>query len=103
PLGVALFGNAVADEGGAGGAEGDQLVGVDGKVAGVLAAEGGVAGAVLEEVAGHPVILAAAGEVLDGFAPVAAVEFGAAFAGGADEDDGEALVEGHGDERGFAV
>ena len=102
PVGVAFFGNAVADEGEARRAEGDQLVGVDGNVAGGLAAEGRLGGAVLHEVAGHPVVFAA-GEAFDGLAEVAAKQRCAAFAGRADEHHGEALIEGHGDERGFAV
>ena len=81
----------------------DQLVGIHRHVAGVLAAEGGFGGAVLQEVAGHPVVFAGAGQVLHGFAEIAAVQFGAAFAGGADEHDGEARVEGHGHQRGLAV
>ena len=59
-------------------------------------------GAVLHEVSGHPVVLAA-GEALDGFAEVAAQQRGSAFARRADEHHGEALIEGHGDERGLAV
>src|SRR5205085_8293794 len=46
---------------------------------------------------------AGAGEAFYGLAEVAAVELGAAFAGGADEDDGEAWVVGHGDEGGLPV
>ena len=60
-------------------------------------------GAVLQEVAGHPVVFAGAGEVLDRLAEVAAVQLGAALARRADEDDGESLVEGHRHERGLAV
>src|SRR5437660_1090276 len=69
----------VADEDGPGRAEGDQLVGVDRQVAGSQRA------AVLEEVAGHPVILARAGEVLHELAEGAAVQLGPPLAGGADE------------------
>ena len=54
---------------------------IDGDVAGGLRAEGRFGGAVLQEVAGHPVILAGAGEVLDRFTEVAAMQLGAAFAG----------------------
>ena len=50
----------------------------------------------------HPVVLAA-GEIFDGFAEVVAMEFGAAFAGGCDERDGDARLEGFGDEGGLAV
>ena len=69
---------------------------------GVLAAERRFGGAVLHEVAGHPVVLAA-GEALHGLAEVAAQQRGSAFAGRADQHHGEALIEGHGDERGLAV
>ena len=103
PLGIAFCGNAVADEGEARGAESEKLVRVDGNVAGIHAAGGGFGRAVLQEVAGHPVILAGAGEVFDGFAEVAAQGSCSAFTGGADEDHGEARIVGHGDERGFAV
>ena len=57
PVGVALLGDAVADEGRARRAQGDELVRVDRNVAGVLAPEGRLGGAVLQEVAGHPVVL----------------------------------------------
>src|SRR6185295_16731301 len=79
PPGVAAFGHAVADEGRARRAERDQLVSVDRDVAGVPAAERGRGRAVLQEVAGHPVILARAGEILDGFAEVPAMQLGAAL------------------------
>ena len=69
---------------------------------GVLLPKVGVGGAVLEEVAGHPVVFAA-GEALDGFAVVAAEQRCSAFAGRAYEHHREALIVGHGDERGFAV
>ena len=85
PFGIALLRNAVADKGEARGAEGDEFVGVDGNVAGSLASEGRLGGAVLDEVAGHPVVLAA-GEALNGLAEIAAQEGGSAFAGGADEN-----------------
>ena len=48
-------------------------------------------------------ILAGTGEVLDGFAKVAAQGSCSSFTGGADEDHGEARIVGHGDEGGFAV
>src|SRR5436190_103740 len=76
---------------------------VDRNVACVPAAELGFGGAILDEVSGHPVILAGGGEIFDCFAEVAAMEFGAAFAGGTDENDGESGFEGHSDQRGFAV
>ena len=90
PLGVALLRDAVADERRARRAQRDQLVRVHRHVAGVLAAEGRLGGAVLQEVAGHPVVFAGAGQVLDRLAEVAAVQLGAAFAGRADEHHGEA-------------
>ncbi len=73
------------------------------QVAGVLAAELGFGRAVFQEVAGHPVVFAGAGEALDGFAEIPAVQFRAAFARGADERHGEARLEGERDERGLAV
>ena len=96
PLRVALLRDAVADEGEARCAEGDEFIRIDGDVAGSLAAEGCVGGSVLDEVAGHPVILAS-GEALNGFAEVTSQQRGSAFARRADEDHGETLIEGHGD------
>ena len=81
PVGVALFRDAVADEGRPRRAERDELVRIDRKIVGVFAAEGGFGRAVLEEIAGHPVIFAGAGEVFHGFAEIATVRLGAAFAG----------------------
>ena len=49
-------------------------------VSGILAAEAGLGRAVLQEVAGHPVILARAREILDGLAEVAAMQLGATLA-----------------------
>src|SRR6266851_212874 len=66
------FGSASADEDGAGGAEGDEFVGVYGEVG------GGEGAGVFEEVAGHPVVLAGGGYVFQLLAPVAAVELGSA-------------------------
>ena len=48
-------------------------------------------------------VFAGAGDVLDDFAPVAAVEFGSAFAGGADESDGKTAIVCQGDDGGFAI
>src|SRR5690348_14965504 len=76
---------------------------VNGQVAGVFAAKRGFGSAVLQEISCHPVIFSRAGKIFDGFAKITAVEFGAAFAGGADEHKSEARVEGHGYERGLAV
>src|SRR5439155_973052 len=58
---------------------------------------------ILEEVPRHPVVLAGRGDVLHQLAEVAAVELQAAFAGRADETDGEPLVVRHGDDRRLAV
>ena len=103
PLGIALLRDAVADEGQARRAQGDEFVRVDGQVAGVLAAKGTFGSTILEKVAGHPVVFAGAGEVFDSFAKIAAMEFGAAFAGRADEHKSKARVEGHGDKCSFAI
>src|SRR4029079_840907 len=74
PAGIALFGHAVADERWSRRAQCDQLVRIHWNVAGILAAEVGFGGAVFDEVAGHPVILAGGGEVLDLLAPVASMQ-----------------------------
>src|SRR4029078_3748806 len=76
---------------------------VDREIARARAAEGGRRCAVLQEVPGHPVILAGAGEILDGFAPVAAMELRAAFAGRSREDERESFVERHRHERRLSV
>jgi len=55
--------------------------GIHRQIAGVLAAEGSFRGAVLDEIAGHPMIFAGAGEAFDRFSPIAAMQFSAAFAG----------------------
>src|SRR5205814_145761 len=73
------------------------------QVAGVLAAKSGFGRSVLQEISSHPVIFAGASEIFYGFAKIAAVQFGAAFAGGADEHKSETCVECHGDQRGLAV
>ena len=43
------------------------------------------------------------GEILHRLSPIAAMQFGAAFAGRADQNHGEARVERHGHQRGLAV
>src|SRR5262245_56773457 len=58
PLRVALFRDAVADEGQPRRAQRDQFVRIDWNVPGRLAAERRLRRAVLEEVPGHPVVLA---------------------------------------------
>ena len=76
---------------------------IDRQVVGGLAAEHGVRRAVLEEVAGHPVVLARAREILDGLAPVASVELGSALAGRANKYRREPRIERHRNERCFAI
>ena len=68
PVRVALLRDAVADERRPRRAERDQLVRVDRDVVRVLAPERPLCGAVLQEIAGHPVVLPGSGEVLDRFA-----------------------------------
>src|ERR1043166_324836 len=48
-------------------------------------------------------VFARAGEVLDGFAKITAMQLRAAFAGGTDQRDGEARFESERGQRGFAV
>ena len=76
---------------------------VDRDVVRVLAPERRFGGAVLQEVARHPVVLAGPGEVLDRLPEVAAVRLGATFAGRSHQDDRETGLEGHGDEGRLAV
>src|SRR5688500_2396173 len=66
PVCVAALRNPVSDEGGTRRAEGDELMRIDGNVPGVFAPKTGFSGAVLQEVARHPMILAGGGEILDG-------------------------------------
>ena len=54
--GVPFFGDAVADERGARGAERDQFVGIDRQIVGGLRAEARFRRAILQKVAGHPVV-----------------------------------------------
>jgi hypothetical protein len=96
--GVTLLGKPRADEQRTRRSERDQLVSVDGQVV-----PGQRVGGVLQEVSRHPVVGAVAGEVLDDLAVVAPHERGAAFPRAADEADGDALVERHGDQRRLAV
>jgi hypothetical protein len=72
-------------------------------IVGAPRAEGGLRRAVLEEIAGHPVISAGTGEVLDRFAEIAAMRLGATLARRAHQHDREARLEGHRDQRGLAV
>ena len=76
---------------------------VDGDVVRVLASERRRGGAVLQEVAGHPVVRAGTSEVLHRLAEVASVRLGAPFAGRPHQHEREARLEGHGDEGGLAV
>src|SRR5204862_2719960 len=78
-------------------AQGDQLVGVDGEVA------GGERAAVLDEIAGHPVVYAGPGEVLDPLAEVSTVQLRPALTRRADQADREARVVRHRHQRRLAV
>src|SRR5271156_3438371 len=80
PMRVALFRNAIADKRKAGGAERNQLVGIDRNVTRVHASESGIRGAILHEIPGHPVVFAA-GQALDGFAEIAAQRGCSTFSG----------------------
>src|SRR6185503_14285120 len=93
PPGVTLLRHAVADEGGAGSTQRDELVRIDWNVSCVLASKGRVGSAVLQKVAGHPVILAAARQVFDRFPEVPSMQFGAALARGAHQHDREPRIE----------
>src|SRR5262245_16560046 len=73
PLGVTLFRYAIADKNRTRRAQCDQFVRVYWKIAGVSAAEVGFRGAILEEVACHPMVFARAGQVFHLFSPVAAM------------------------------
>src|SRR5262245_22477046 len=81
PPRVALFGYTVADECRPWRAERDQFMCVNRKIAAVPATEARLDRAILQEVAGHPVVLATAGEVLDGLAPIPAMKFCSALSG----------------------
>ena len=102
PFGVTPFGHAVADESGARGAQGEKLVRIDRNIASGLSAERRLFGAVLHEVAGHPVVLARPGEAFNRFAEIAAMQLGPAFAGRTNQDDRKALVVRHRHQRGLA-
>src|ERR1700719_2183917 len=103
PLGVAVLRKAIADEGEARSAQRDQLMGVHGNIAGILAAEGGVGSAILQEVAGHPMIFDSSREVLDRLAPITAMQLCSTLAGGTDQNHGEASVVRHRDQRRLAL
>ena len=81
PVRVTLLRDAVADEHPSRCDERNELMRIDGDVIRGLRAEGLFGGAVFQEVAGHPVILAGAGEVLDRLAEVATMQLGATLAG----------------------
>src|SRR5262249_18172257 len=102
PLRIAPFRHTVADERQPRRAQRDQFMRIYWNVAGRLSAERGLFGAVIQEVARHPVILAGAGEALDRLAPVASMELGSALARRPDEDGRESLIVGHRHERGLA-
>src|SRR5262245_16123471 len=103
PTGITFFRNAITDEGQARGTQGHQLVGINGNVAGVLAAESGFFRAVLYKVAGHPVVFALRRQILHGFTPVATMQFCAAFTGRPNEDERKPRVIGHRDESSLPV
>ena len=86
---VAFGGGSRADKYRTRCAKGDQLVGIDRQVAPIQRT------GVFEEVASHPMILTGTGNVLDKFAEIAAVEFGAAFAGRTHIRDREPLIQSH--------
>src|SRR5450631_2599498 len=102
PFGIAFLRYAIADEGKAWRTKGDEFVRIHRNVAGSFTAERCGGGSVLDEVASHPVVLSSR-KTLDGFAEVAAQQRGSAFAGRAHEHHRESLIEGHCDERSFAV
>ena len=93
PVGVAAFRHPVADEREPRRAQGDQHVRVHRQIPGVLAPESGRRGAVLQEIARHPVVFAGAGQVLDGLAEIAAVELGAPFTRRTHQRQGETRLE----------
>ena len=71
PVGVdpaVAFGSSTTDEDRTWSAEGDQFIGIDGKIIGMLWT------GIFEEIAGHPVVLLGSGYVFQHFAPVAAIE-----------------------------
>ncbi len=78
-------------------AHGDEFVRIDRQIVPVHGT------GVLQKVARHPVILIDPGHVLDDLAPIASMQFGAAFTGGADVGRPHPRVVGHRDNRRFAV
>src|SRR6516164_4715385 len=103
PSRIAFLGHTITDECRAGRAQSNQLVGINRDVAGVLAAEVGIVGTVLEKVAGHPVILSRTGQIFDCFSPVAAMQLGTSFTRGTNKDYSESGVVCHCHQRGFTV
>src|SRR5215204_200807 len=81
PVCVALLGDAVADEHPSRCDERDELMRIDGDIVGGFCPEDRFGGSVFQEIAGHPMVLAGAGKVLDRLAKVAAVQLRPAFAG----------------------
>ena len=59
--------------------------------------------AVLQEVAGHPVILAGPCEILHFLSEIASVRFGATFPGGTHQHNSKASIERHGHERSLSI
>src|SRR4030095_741614 len=103
PSSITLLGHAIADKREAGRAHRDQLMSIDRNISGIPASKCGFFSAVLYEVARHPMVLALCREVLDSFAPIAAVEFGTTFTGRTDENKSESCVVRHCHESSLAV
>ena len=78
-------------------------MGVHRNVAGVLAAEFGFRRSVLQKVAGHPVVLARTGQILDGLSKVSPMELGSPFSRGRDQSRRKSLIKRHRDEGGLAI
>src|SRR5438270_12807263 len=103
PLRVSLVRHSVTDEGGAWRAQRDQLMRVHGDIAWVLAAERCLRCCILQKIAGHPVVSASGRQVLNGLAPISAMEFRAALARRTDQHYREPFIHRHGDQRSLAV
>src|SRR5207302_9359251 len=80
----------------------NQLIGINGQVTSVLAPKRSFSRAILQEVAGHPVVAPRAREVFNLLAEITSVRFGAAFSGGTDQHDRKARIKRHGHECSLA-
>src|SRR5262249_15267910 len=100
---VAFLRYTIADERRPRRAQSKQFVRIDWNVSGVLAAEVGVLGSVLQKIAGHPMVFARTRQVFDGFTPVAPMQLRSALAGRTDENDGKSHVIRHRDASCLAV